>query len=40
VVARYQLAGSNDANGLIAQRRYQREANLRMASAIKPATPA
>jgi hypothetical protein len=29
VVARYQLAGSNDANGLIAQRRYEREANLR-----------
>jgi hypothetical protein len=30
VVARYQLAGSNDANGLIAQRRYEREANLRL----------
>ena len=28
VVARYQLAGSNDDNGLSAQRRYEREANL------------
>jgi phosphate-selective porin OprO and OprP len=29
VVARYQIAGSNDDSGLTAQRRYEREANMR-----------